>query len=170
MNLLEIVNESQAKLLLNAVPEIAVLIAGADGDIDEKETEWAEKITKIRSYSGPESLRDYYAKASQNFEENFRKLIESLPPNTDQRSAELSKRLTALNPIISRLDNDLAYDLYKSYLSFAKHVAKASGGWLRMWSISNAEKKFVDLPMLDEVILLEPREETWEDGDNETDS
>ena len=36
--------------LLDAIPVIALLIAGADGDIEGEELAQSEKITKIRGY------------------------------------------------------------------------------------------------------------------------
>ena len=50
----KILNEDEFLSLKDAVSLIAVLVAGADGKIDDDEKEWSEKITDIRSYSGPE--------------------------------------------------------------------------------------------------------------------
>ncbi len=166
MTSIENLEKSEQQALEASIAQVAVLIAAADGEVDEKETAWAEKITKIRSYSGPESLQDFYKRVGLNFENQFHHLLETLPPETEARLSELSNRLAGLNPILAKLDNDIAYDLYTSLTSFAQHVAKASGGFLRMWSISTEEKKYVDLPMIEPIELLVPRdEESWEEDE-----
>ena len=43
-------NEDETKQLLDALPLITVLIAGADGNFEKDEMDWAEKVTHIRSY------------------------------------------------------------------------------------------------------------------------
>jgi len=166
MTSIDNLDKSDQQLLESAVAQVAVLIAAADGEVDEQEASWAEKITKIRSYSGPESLQDYYKRVGLTFDKQFHSLLETLPPETEARLTELSNRLAQLNPILAKLDNDTAYDLYMSLTSFAKHVAKASGGFLRMWSINTEEKKYIDLPMIEPIKLLVPRDsENWEDDE-----
>ena len=65
--------------------------------------------------------------------------------------ASLSSKLASLNPILAKLENDIAVDLYESYLSFAVHVAKSSGGFLGMMSISAEEKELIGLTMLNKI-------------------
>ena len=47
----EKLSESQFQVTKEAIVWITVLIAGADGNIEEEETKWAAKVTKIRGYS-----------------------------------------------------------------------------------------------------------------------
>ena len=68
----------------------------------------------------------------------------------------ISDKLAKLNKILASLDNATAYALYKSFITFAEHIAKASGGFLRFGSISSQEKKWISLPMLNPIILVEP--------------
>ena len=58
-----------------------------------------------------------------------------------------------LNDILGKLEAKVAAAVYDEWISFARHVARASGGFLKVWSISAAEKKWIALPML--------REFTW---------
>ena len=69
----------------------------------------------------------------------------------DKRTSEISSLLEELNPILSTIDETVAYHLYKSYKSFAKHVAKASGGLFGFFSIGPEEKALLGLPMLDPI-------------------
>lgn len=155
----ERLNEKEQQVLIDAVAEITVLIAGADGKIDTEETEWAEKLTKIRSYAGPEILREFYDRVGQQFNEDLVSLIESLPDDTDQRNEILSNKLSSVNRVFAKLENNVAYPLYKSFLSFAEHIAKESGGFLRMWSVSVEEKQWLSLPMIDEIVEIIDEEE-----------
>lgn len=150
-------NDQQAEQLVDAIPLITILIAGADGNIDNEEKEWGEKLTKIRSYSNPELLNDYYQQVGETYHDKLEALIISLPNDVDKRTAVVSERLAALNPILAQLDQRDGHNLYKSFVTFAEHVAKASGGFLRIGAISKAESKLIDLPMI--TPIEEPEEE-----------
>ena len=89
-------------------------------------------------------------------------MLGALSPDISTREEEISKRLSELNVILNCLSNAVAYELYTSFTSFAKHIAKASGGFLRFGSISNEEKRWINLPMLDPIILEVPEEEEEE--------
>jgi hypothetical protein len=150
-------SQAQSDQLKAAPSLITILVAGADGDIDHQELNWAEKLTKIRSYSDTsESLNGFYAEVDVSFTEDFDKAIKELPEDLAQRETIISNKLAELNPILANLDNATAYALYTSFVSFAEHIAKASGGFLRFGSISAEEKKWIAMPMLTPIILEEP--------------
>lgn len=154
------ITEEEQQSLLNAIPQITILIAGADGNIDTAEVEWATKLTTIRSYSYAEELKPYYTAVGENFEADINSLLAQLPESTDERSAILSTRLNKLNAILPKLKNHTAFKLYESYLSFAEHVARASGGFLRFAAISKEEKSLMTLPMITPIILEIEEEES----------
>ena len=135
-------------LLKDAVPLITILIAGADGNIDSDERTWAEKVTNIRSYSLPEEYRAYYMEIGQNFGSHIDELVADLPSDVVDRQMEITRRMSPLNEILGKLENKVAAAIYDEWRSFAKHVARASGGFLKFWSISKEEKKWIVLPML----------------------
>ena len=154
-------SEGQIEELKSALTHITILVAGADGEIDSQELNWAEKLTHIRSYSDAnESLNDFYTSVEGSFSENLEKALKTMPSDRGQRENEISTKLAGLNKILLQLDNYTAYHLYVSYTSFAEHIAKASGGFLRFGSISREEKKWIDLPMIDPIILETHEEET----------
>ena len=145
--------------LKDAIPLITILIAGADNDIDTNERTWAEKLTNIRSYSLPELYRPYYEEIGETFAARLDELIEELPHDVEQRSMEISRRMAPLNDILAKLSSKVAANMYSEWLTFAQHVARASGGFMKFWSISAEEKRWVGLPML--------REFTYTEGDEE---
>ncbi len=151
-NIFGALNESQYNDLKDALVYITVLIAGADGEIDEQELNWAEKLTHIRTYAKPQTLNSYYLDIEKDFDQRVTDLMAKLPDTLTEREDVIVKKLTGLNEILTCVDNDVAFQLYESFTSFATHIAKASGGFLRFGSISSKEKQWINLPMITPVI------------------
>ncbi len=154
------ISEEEHQSLLKAIAQITVLIAGADSNIDTAEIEWATKLTTIRSYSYAEELKPYYTAVGESFDDDIKNLIAQLPESTEERSDILTTHLNKLNTILPKLQNHIAFKLYESFVSFAEHVAKASGGFMRFASISKEEKSLMTLPMLTPIILEIEEEES----------
>jgi len=155
----EKLSESQFEIVKDSIAWITVLIAGADGKIDEEETEWAKKLTKIRGYSNPNALTPFYDEVGLNFDEKLTSLISNVPTDTQQRTDILSRKLSQLNEILPQLDNALAFSLYESYKTFAKHVAESSGGFLRFFTVNSEEAALINLPMVTPIELVDSEEE-----------
>ena len=139
------------RILMDAVPYITILVAGADGDIDMKEVEWSEKLMKIRSFSYEEDLRPFYKKVGKTYEERLHQLMDLLPKDKDSRNQIISDELAKLNAILPKLDHFYARLYYQSLKSFADHVAHSSGGVMGWLSVGFEEYKVVDLHMIDPV-------------------
>ncbi len=144
-------NEEQFKTLTDTIARIAILIGGADGRFDKEEKDWAEKITKIRTYANEDTLHGFYTMVGRDFDAVIEKELAELPGLVEDRSNVLIEKLAEVNAILPLLDHSVRKALYKSYVSFAKHVAKASGGFFDFWSISLAEEKWLDLEMINPV-------------------
>jgi len=151
----ENISENQFDVLKNAISWITVLIAGADGKIDKEETDWAVKLTKIRSYANPNSLTPFYEEVGKDFTKKLKDLLAAVPQDTQKRNELLQRKLAEINEILPKLDNKIAYALYQSYTSFAEHVAKESGGFMGFFSISKEETNWIGLPMIDPIELEE---------------
>ena len=141
--------------LKDGVAMITILIAGADGLIEDEELQRAEKIAKIRSYNLPPLLGEFYKAVGIDFHDRLMALIAELPRDVESRTEVLTERLKALNPILAKLENREGAELYRSYVSFADHVAKASGGFLGFFSVGYNESHFVGLPMLTPIYISE---------------
>lgn len=161
-------NDSDQQLLTDAIPLITTLIAGADGDIDTKEKEWAAKIMEIRGYKHPTALKEYYQHVGETFAKRLDDIIASMPSDMAQRNQMISDELAQLNEVFPKMEQLHSALLYKSFTSFAEHVAKASGGFLGFAAISREEARFVDLPMVNAVELpADYKEEDEEDASAE---
>ncbi|MBK8955768.1 MAG: hypothetical protein IPM34_09440 [Saprospiraceae bacterium] len=153
------ISREDYQLLVDAVPLIAILIAGADDEIDLKEKTWAEKIVKIRSYHNHYDLKPYYKDVDAHFSAQFENWLAVLPAEVDARCSEISKRLSAINPILRKLPMRTASQLYSSFLAYAEQIARSSGGVLRMMSVSKEETVWIGLPMIDPIFYDEFEDE-----------
>ena len=134
--------------LTDAIPYITILIAGADGEIEPEELEWAEKITQVRQFDYPGLMNSYYTKVGENYNDRLSALLNELPGDTVRRKDAIEAKMAGLNPILAKLDTHYADLLIKSYRSFAKHVAKASGGIFGFGSVNDDEARVMGLKML----------------------
>jgi len=152
--------EEERQELIDAIPVITLLIAGADGEISVEELNESKKITKIRSFSGGEHMQAFYDKVGEDYAERLERWTKVVSKDTAERTADLSARLEKLNPILAKLDQETGHHFYKSFTSFAMHVAKADGGiqWLKVGTINKDEAKLIDLPMLTPIDLPESEE------------
>ena len=151
MSIFESLSQEEKADLLDAIPYITILVAGADGNIDPAEKAWAAKIAKIRSYDYHKSLQEYYLKVGENFSERLDYLLEHLPSDHEARATAVSAQLAKLNAILPKFENADAYRFYKGLLSFSEHVAKASGGFLGWGSISKEEYDVLNLNMIEPI-------------------
>jgi hypothetical protein len=147
----ENITSEEFKTLTDTIARITILIGGADGTLSPEEKRDAKKLTKIRSYANAESLHGFYKKVGENFLEVLDTEYELLPGIVDDRANVLVEKIKLVNDILPKLEQPIGQELYKSYVSFAQHVAKCSGGFLDFLSVSAAEDKWMDLNMINPV-------------------
>ena len=139
--------DQEIEFLSSAPAIVTILIAGADNDIDKNETDWASKLVRFRTFTSDESLHDYYELVDARFEGDLAELQANW--SADATQEELIGRLGSLKPIFAKMDDKYAGLLKDSLRSLAKHVAKASGGFLGMGGINREEGALIDLDLLD---------------------
>ena len=154
-------DKNEIDALVEAPALITILIGAADGAIDGEERKWTERLLHARTYNRPKELNEFYRVVLENFWKKVQHEIESLPVDVEARNQKIAQRLGELNPVLAKLDTDLAADLYRGFIGLAEETAKASGGFLRIGAISAAESKWVHLPM------LTPIEHTKESGEGD---
>ncbi len=143
----ELTPEQQTQML-RAIPLITILIAEADGRMDEKEIDWAKKMVNIRSFSTHDALQPFYEHVEAVFDSEFSDIMSNLPADRVARQEAISAELSQLNDLLPELNATYSHLFYKSLLSFAEHIAKAAGGFLGSFSIGPEEKKWIGLPMV----------------------
>ena len=145
-------NDQEYNQLKDAVVLITVLLAGADGEIDQKEKDWAAKVTQIRSYSLPDGLKEFYQDVGEEFNEKLATAIDRYQGDAKARNEAISGELANLNEVFPKIENRMvASRLYESLITFAEHVAKASGGFLSWGKINVDEKHLLGLSMINPV-------------------
>ncbi len=147
--------EPENQLLAESPALIAVLIGAADNRLDREEKTWAEKLIAARAYSKPESLQPFYKSVSVGFWDRMQALLDKMPTDSAERNSLISNKLEGLNPILAKLDNFTGAALYRSFKMLAEEVAKSSGGFLRIGAVSEAEAKWIGLPMLSPIFSEE---------------
>lgn len=149
-------SSAEYQQLKDAFALVTVYIAGSDGTIDSEETAWAEKVTAIRSYKMSEDLKEFYHDVHEQFESKVGDLIINMPKaNPSERNNIISTQLSELNPILAKLPVKTGAKLYSGLVSFATHVAKATGGLFGFFSISSTEKALLGLSMLHPIVDLD---------------
>lgn len=140
--------EHEQRMLIEAPVLIAILVAGADHNIDDSEKDWAEKVAHFRSMKNDSILKDYYYQVDKLFDDTFNDYVKSLSEDAVERNKHLAVELKKLNDIIPQLDAEFAKELYDSFVSFADQVARASGGVLGYAAVSAEEKEWAQLSMI----------------------
>ncbi|MGB3545657.1 MAG: hypothetical protein WBA17_01715 [Saprospiraceae bacterium] len=148
----------EQRQLFDAIPLITILVAGADGNMDEDEKHAAEKIAKIRGFTNSSKLMPYYEEVGKNFMTHLEELFATMPRDVETRQPRLIERLALLNPILAKLSPWVAYYFYKDFISFAHHVAEASGGFMRYLTVGPQEAKVIDLHMIHPIAEPEEKE------------
>lgn len=148
MELLKNLNEAETATMKDAIAYITILVAGADDNIEAQEIAAAEKLTEIRSFKYHDEMKPYYEAVHETLTARINELLVNLPNEKEARQAAVAAELGKLNPILAKMDLHRGHVFYETFLSFAKHVAKASGGFIGFVRINAEEKKVIDLPMI----------------------
>tara|TARA_Y100000385_G_C13054218_1_gene621207 strand:+ start:414 stop:902 length:489 start_codon:yes stop_codon:yes gene_type:complete len=152
---LSVLSNDQIQTIVDSFAYATVLIAGADGEIDSNELKWGSKLSHIRSYNDEYRLNDLFEEVEKSFQEKVSGIMKQVPGTVEDRYEWIKPNLSKLNEVLEQLDNTNAFSIYKSLLSFAKHIAKADGGFLGFGTISSEEHKLISLPMINEIIKEE---------------
>ncbi len=150
---LENLTEGEINCLLEAPALITIRIGGADHEIDQKEKEWGQKISKFRSAKGDKNLQDFYRHVEETFSDCLKQKLEEYSHyalNHGYMAQKAGEELKNVNPVLKKLPQSTAISLYESFKSFAVHIAEASGGFLKMGSISPSEQDLLNLEMIED--------------------
>jgi len=141
-------NEEEVNLMLNAPILVTILIAGAEGKIEEKETDWGAKIIHFRAEDNDFVLQSYFVDVDIIFKDSMKEYLEKLPLDVNERTEKINSELIKINKILPKLDNNFASAFYNGLIGLSKQVAKSSGGIWGYGSISAEEQKLIDLDVI----------------------
>lgn len=146
----ENLREDEIEVLVDAPVYVAILIAGADGDIDKAERKEAVEVAHSKQGRAREQLVEYYKLVGEKFEQKFTQKISELPDDAEERNKAIVTELRKLNFILPKIDKNFAVKLYASLKDLAKKIAEASGGILGYLSVSYEESKLIELKMIND--------------------
>lgn len=141
-------NESEINLMLNAPALVTLLIAGAEGKIDDKETDWGAKVAHFRAEDKNSIMQNYYKEVDSIFNDSLRTFMSNFPDDVQERTDKINSELVKINNILPKLDKNFAAEFYKGIISLSKQVAKADGGIWGYGSVSPEEQKLIDLDVI----------------------
>ncbi|MBX2893857.1 MAG: hypothetical protein KF763_00330 [Cyclobacteriaceae bacterium] len=144
----EKLTSDEIELLHKAPVLVSILIAGADGKIDNKEISRAISLTDEKQKRTRSNLMDFYTEVSTDFEDKIKIVIQSFPSQVDIRTTKISALLAQLEPVFKKLNQQIAKELYDSLREIATEIAQSSGGVLGMKTIGEEEALLINLPMV----------------------
>jgi hypothetical protein len=139
---------AEVELMYKAPVLVCILIAGADGNIDNKEIKGAIALTEEKQKRSKSHLLAFYKELGEDFEDKLKIVIQGFPTSEAERSPLLIKELKSINSILKKLDRNFAIEFYASLQEIASTIAHSSGGLLGMKKVGDEEAKYVDLTML----------------------
>lgn len=140
--------DDEIEILLKAPVMVAILIAGADDNIDKYEIKEAIAFSEKKKSSEKNFLSDYFNEVGDDFEKNLELYIRDLPKEIEIRQATITSYLRQLNGILPKIEVEVAVKFYEFLLELSKVVAKASGGVMGFNKISKEEAEFLHLEMI----------------------
>ena len=141
--------EQSEKELMYALPiYVAVLIAGADGKIDNNELKKAVQVSNLKTSKARKELIEFYQEVNTDYEDKLKMTIANLPSGTKEREKLLIETIAKSNDVLPKLESSFAIKLYASLKEIAKHIAEASGGVFGYMSVGYEESKLIDLKMI----------------------
>ena len=141
-------SDDEIDLMLSVPILVSVLIAGADGNIDQREKKEAILLAYNKQYRATKELAGYYRLVGINFEEKLLTCIAKTSDDLDIRNSDLIYELRKLNLVLPKLDKHFSIKFYASIEDWAKRIAEASGGILGYMSVTYEEAKLLTLKMI----------------------
>ncbi|MDW3209808.1 MAG: hypothetical protein ABJQ37_15470 [Reichenbachiella sp.] len=140
--------DDEIEIVMNAPAMVAMLIAGADDDVDKDEIAEAIHYATTAKHRY-DKLGEYFEDIANQFEDIFKNYISDLPTDLDTRQHTITSYLRQLNGILPKVEPEVAKQVHQFLIDLAKVVAEASGGVFGIKKISKAEAQWLPLDMID---------------------
>ncbi len=144
----ENLTQEETDLMYSLPIYVAVLIAGADGKIDNNEIRKAVSLANLKKKKARKELIAFYNVVNTDYEDKLKMVIANFPVDHKEREKLIIDEIKKVNDIFPKLDRAYAIKLYASFKEIAKQIAEASGGVFGYMSIGYEESKLIDLKMI----------------------
>lgn len=141
-------SSTEIELMHKAPLLVCILVAGADGHIDQSEIRKAIEFATKKHRKGKSRLLDFYYEVGIDFEDKLKIVIQSFPVKEKERASKIVEELKGLNQIMRKLDKEFSGEFYTSLKEIALEIAKSSGGVLGLRSVGNEEAQYLNLSMI----------------------
>lgn len=136
---------SERELLYKAPLLVCILIAGADGQMDDREIAEAVSMMRKRNWV-KSSMAAFFQELAADFEDKIKIVIQSYPFKVEQRNQQITRELAEVNKLWRNLEPEFSVAYYDVLKRLAHGVAKSSG---KFWGkIGPEEAQLLDLPMI----------------------
>jgi hypothetical protein len=141
---------AEVELMYKAPILVCILIAGADGNIDNREIKGAIALTEKKQKRSKSHLFAFFNELGEDFEDKLKIVIQEFPSSEAGRSPLVVQALSSINPILKKLDASFAIEFYACLKEISSTIAKSSGGLLGMKKVGDEEAKYVHLSMIND--------------------
>jgi hypothetical protein len=143
--ILSSLNDSEKELILKGPLLVCILIAGADGEIDNTEVKEAIQIAQNQKWV-KSNLQSFFKEVATDFEDKLKIILQAYPVDAEKRNAQIVNELSQLDSLWGKLEPDFAHSYYDMLRYLAQKIAASSG---RFWKkIGDEEARLLDLPMV----------------------
>jgi len=141
-------SSNEVELMHKAPMLVCILIAGADGNIDQSEIRKAISFATKKQRAGKSTLLEFYNEVGSDFEDKLKIVIQGFPVKEKERTPKIVTELSHLNDILLKLDKGFSIEFYKSLKEIGLEIAKSSGGVLGLKSVGEEEAQYLTLSMI----------------------
>ncbi len=140
-------SHEEYKSLLD-IPVWLTLLAAytANGKLTVNEKNEAIKLSHLRRFTAPKSIRALYVKLSQIFPERVKVLNSRLPEDEADKILYIKAQVRSGHAVFEKLDPDIAESLSESLSSFYKHIFNCDKGFFHYFALpvisSHVEKDY----------------------------
>ncbi len=107
----------------------------SDGKISAFERAEAIKLTYIRTYTAPKSVRELYRLVHHRFANRFDHLAKRLPLQVHDKLVYIRVQLKLSNDVLKKLDTDVEHSLRENLLSFYRHIFNADKSFFQYFTL-----------------------------------
>ncbi len=141
-------SSTEIELMHKAPVMVCILVAGADGHVDQSEI--AKAITFATKRAGKSKLVNYYKEVGNDFEDKIKIVMMGFPAKEKERAPKIIAELSHLNDILRKLDKGFIVEFFKSLKDVALEIAQSSGGVLGLMSVGEEEARYLALDMIND--------------------
>lgn len=106
-----------------------------DGVVSEYEKAEAIKLAHLRTFTSPKSIRKFYEKVDEHFEDRFNVLNHRLPDDEADKKVYLEAQIKQGHALLHKLDPEITETLEGSLESFYEHVFRADQSFFQYFAL-----------------------------------